>query len=172
MSGSMVRAILVLMFTGFLTVGVGLIYSTGSSDSSSQDIQPVSFSHARHAGELRIDCLYCHRSAAVSATANVPSMHLCMSCHRNLAKETPETMKLLAYWEKQEPIPWIRLHRLPDFVYFTHEMHLRAGLQCVHCHGHVVEMPFTPRAASYEMGWCLSCHQPNGASQDCLTCHK
>jgi hypothetical protein len=172
MSGSMMSAILVLMLTAFMAGGVGLLYSVGSSDSSSQDIQPVSFSHARHAGELRIECLYCHRSAAVSATANVPSMHLCMSCHRNLAMETPETMKLLAYWENQEPIPWIRLHRLPDFVYFTHEMHLRAGLQCVNCHGHVVEMPLTPRAASYEMGWCLSCHQPNGASQDCLTCHK
>ncbi|MDN5941549.1 MAG: cytochrome c family protein [Nitrospira sp.] len=168
----MVSAILVLMLTGLLTVGVGLIYSTGSSDSSSQDIQPVFFSHARHAGELRIDCLYCHRSAAVSAVANVPSMQLCLSCHRNLVEETTETLKLLAYWENKEPIPWIRLHRLPDFVYFTHEMHLRTGLQCVNCHGQVKEMSSTPRAASYEMGWCLSCHQQNGGSQDCLTCHK
>lgn len=172
MSGSMVRAILVFMFIGFITGGVGLIYSTGSSDSSSQDIQPVLFSHARHAGELRIDCLYCHRSAAVSPTANVPSVQLCLSCHRNLVEETPETLKLLAYWENQEPIPWVRLHRLPDFVYFTHEMHLRSGLQCGNCHGQVKEMSSTPRAASYEMGWCLSCHQLNGASLDCLTCHK
>jgi hypothetical protein len=172
MSGSMVSSVLVLTLTGLIAAGVGLIYSTGSSDSSSQDIQPVSFSHARHAGELRVDCLYCHRSAAVSAIADVPSMQLCLSCHRNLASETPQTLKLLSYWKNQESIPWVRLHRLPDFVHFTHELHLRTGLQCVTCHGHVEEMPSTPRAASYEMGWCLSCHQENGASQDCLTCHK
>jgi hypothetical protein len=168
----MVSAIMALSLTGLITVGVGRIYSTGSSDSSGQDIQPISFSHARHAGELKIDCLYCHRSASVSATANVPSVQLCMSCHRNLGNETPETLRLAAYWEHQEPIPWIRLHRLPDFVYFTHEMHLRSGLQCANCHGHVWDMTLTPRAASYEMGWCISCHQKNGASQDCLTCHK
>lgn len=172
MSGSMVSAVLVLALTGLMAVSIGLIYSTGSSDSNSQDIQPVSFSHARHAGELKIECLYCHRSAAVSATANVPSMQLCMSCHSNFGNETPETLKLLAYWKDQEPVPWIRLHRLPDFVYFTHEMHLRTGLQCVNCHGRVWEMPLTPRAASYEMGWCLSCHQQRGASLDCWACHK
>ena len=172
MNGSMMTAVLILLLTGLMAMGIGLIYSTGSSDSSSQDIQPVSFSHARHAGELGIDCLYCHRSAAVSATANVPSMQLCMSCHSNLADETPETLKLLAFWNNQRPISWVRLHRLPDFVYFTHQQHLRNGLQCVTCHGNVEEMVFTPRAASYEMGWCLSCHQENGASQDCLTCHK
>ena len=167
-----VQAVLALSLTGFVAIVIGTLYSSGSSDSSGQDIQPLSFSHARHAGELKIDCLYCHRSAAVSAVASVPSMQLCMSCHSNLGNETPETLKLTAYWERQEPIPWIRLQRLPDFVYFTHDMHLRSGLQCVNCHGRVRHMSLTPRAASYEMGWCLSCHQKNGASQDCLTCHK
>jgi hypothetical protein len=161
-----------LLCTGMMAAGVGILYSAGSSDSSGQDIQPVSFSHARHAGRLKVDCVYCHRFAAISATAGVPSVQLCMSCHRNLITETPETHKLVRYWERQEPIPWVRLQRLPDFVYFTHDMHLRTGLQCIDCHGRVDSMPLTPRAASYEMGWCLTCHQQRGASRDCWTCHK
>jgi len=169
---STVKAILVLALTGLLAAGVGLLYSVGSSDSGEQDRQPVPFSHARHAGDLKIDCLYCHRSAAASATASVPSMQLCMSCHRNLETETAATRILLGYWENQASIQWVRLQRLPDFVYFTHELHLKTGLRCTNCHGDVDRMPDTPRAASYEMGWCLSCHQQRGAPRDCWTCHK
>lgn len=172
MSRPTVSAVLVLGLTGLTAAGVGVLYSAGSSDSGAQDVQPVSFSHALHAGDLKVDCLYCHRSAPASSVATVPPMQLCMSCHQNLANDTPETGKLLAYWEDQQPIPWVRLQRLPDFVYFTHEMHLQAGLQCAQCHGLVDRMPDTPRAASYEMGWCLSCHQQKGASRDCWTCHK
>ncbi|HEY7531682.1 MAG TPA: cytochrome c3 family protein [Nitrospiraceae bacterium] len=169
---STVRATLILLLTGFMAASVGLLYSTGSSDSTEQDLQPVAFSHVQHAGELKVDCLYCHRSASTSPVSSIPSMQLCMGCHRNLANETTETRKLSAYWEQQKPIPWVRLQRLPDFVYFTHEMHLKTGLQCINCHGNVERMPYTPRAASYEMGWCLSCHQQRGASRDCWTCHK
>ncbi|HEY6085198.1 MAG TPA: cytochrome c3 family protein [Nitrospira sp.] len=172
MSGPTVKAIGVLLLTGFFAALVGLLYSTGSSDSGAQDQQPVAFTHARHAGDLHINCLYCHRSATASTTAGVPSVHLCMSCHQNLARDKPETLKLMAYWEDQQPIEWVRLHRLPDFVYFTHEMHLRSGLECVTCHGHVDQMPSTPRAASFEMGWCISCHEARGVSRDCWTCHK
>lgn len=172
MSRTVVTAITVLTLAGFAAAATGLMYSTGSSDSSSQDLQPLPFSHSRHAGELRIDCLYCHRAAEVSPAAGVPSMQLCMSCHMNLAQENDGTRKLLAYWKDRAPIPWVRMHRLSDLVYFTHEMHLNSGLQCVNCHGNVDQMPYTPRAASYEMGWCLSCHQQRGASRDCWTCHQ
>lgn len=165
-------AIAVLTLAGLAAAATGLMYSTGSSDSSSQDLQPLPFSHSRHAGELRIDCLYCHRAAEVSPATGVPSMQLCMSCHMNLAQENDRTRQLLAYWKDRAPIPWVRMHRLSDVVYFTHEMHLNSGLQCVNCHGNVDQMPYTPRAASYEMGWCLSCHQQRGASRDCWTCHQ
>jgi hypothetical protein len=171
-SHSITSAAVVLLLTGLMATAVGSLYSTGSSDSASQDLQPMAFSHAWHAGELKVDCLYCHRSATASRTAGIPSMQLCMSCHRNLSHETAETKKLLAHWENRDPVPWVRLQRLPDFVYFTHEMHLRSGLQCANCHGQVEQMPYTPRAASYEMGWCLSCHQAKDASKDCWTCHK
>jgi hypothetical protein len=84
----------------------------------------------------------------------------------------PEITKLFIHWKEQKPISWVRLQRLPDFVYFTHDMHLHAGLQCADCHGRVEQTRHTPRAAAYEMGWCLTCHQQRGASQDCWTCHK
>ena len=80
--------------------------------------------------------------------------------------------ELLAYAREERPIPWVRLQRLPDHVYFTHERHLKTGVQCVDCHGKVDGMRGTPRAASFEMGWCLTCHRQREASQDCWTCHK
>jgi hypothetical protein len=150
----------------------GALYSSGSADFAAQDIQPVDFSHKLHAGDLSIACLFCHRHATESPTATVPSVALCIGCHRSIDDEAPEVRKLFAYWNEQKPIPWVRLQRLPDFVYFTHEMHMKKGLQCVSCHGDVQRVRYTPRAASFEMGWCLTCHQQQGASRDCLTCHK
>ena len=161
-----------LVVTGILAAAIGLLYSKGSADLIGADTQPVRFSHELHAGRLQVDCLYCHRFADQSTVAGIPTMRLCMGCHQNLAAETKETMVLLDQWKQQTPVAWVRLQRLPDFVYFTHERHLGHGLQCVTCHGHVDEMPYTPRAATYEMGWCLSCHQERAASRDCWTCHK
>lgn len=167
-----VRAALVLGLTALAAGATGLLYSVGSADLSGQDRQPVAFSHARHAGELGMNCLYCHRAAPMSPSAGIPSMQLCVSCHRNVATVDPEAQALLTSWERKEPVEWVRLQRLPDFVYFTHERHLDSGLACVRCHGRVEEMRSTPRAASFEMGWCLSCHETQGASRDCWTCHK
>ena len=166
------RAAVVLVMTGLLAIAIGTLYSMGSADLSGQDRQPLAFSHARHAGDLRIECLYCHRAAPVSSSAGVPSMKTCISCHRNVVKDSPGMRALAAAWDSQQPVEWVRLHRLPDFVYFTHERHLQAGLPCMKCHGHVDQMPSTPRAASFEMGWCVSCHAAQGVSRDCWTCHK
>jgi hypothetical protein len=162
----------VLISTGALAAAIGLLYSKGSADLIGIDEQPLRFSHELHAGRLHVECLYCHRSAEQSTAAGIPSMQLCMGCHRNLAMETKDTATLVEHWKRKEPVSWVRLQRLPDFVYFTHERHLAHGLECVTCHGHVDQMPYTPRAATYEMGWCLSCHQERGASRDCWTCHK
>jgi hypothetical protein len=166
------RAAAVFGVTGFFAIAIGALYSLGSADVTGQDRQPLAFSHARHAGDLKIDCLYCHRAAPISPAAGIPSMKVCISCHQNVAKENAATRALAAAWNTQQPVEWVRLSRLPDFVYFTHERHLQSGLQCTKCHGHVDEMPSTPRAASFEMGWCLSCHAAEGASRDCWTCHK
>jgi hypothetical protein len=169
-SGWIATALLIM--TAILAAAIGLLYSKGSADLIGADTQPLRFSHELHAGRLRVDCLYCHRFAEQSATAGIPSMKLCMGCHQNLASETVHTAALLDHWKEQIPVSWRRLQRLPDFVYFTHERHLAHGLQCTTCHGHVQQMPYTPRAATYEMGWCLSCHRERDASRDCWTCHK
>jgi len=167
-----VRAGAVLSLTALLAISIGTLYSMGSADLSVQDRQPLAFSHARHAGDLRIDCLYCHRAAPISSAAGIPSMRICMSCHQNVTKDSVELRALAGYWDRQQPVEWVRLHRLPDFVYFSHERHLQSGLRCLKCHGHVESMPSTPRAASLEMGWCVSCHAAQDVSRDCWTCHK
>lgn len=155
-----------------VAVGVGTLYVQGSADSAAQDRQPIDFSHQLHSGDLKIACLFCHRAATQSAAAGIPPMQICMTCHRAIDSLSPEIHKLQAAWQAQRPVQWVRLQHLPDFVYFTHEMHLHAGLRCADCHGRVETMSFTPRAATYEMGWCLTCHRQHDAPRDCWTCHK
>jgi hypothetical protein len=151
---------------------VATLYSQGSADLPQQDAQPLDFSHELHAGRLQVACLFCHRHAEVSPVAGIPSMQVCMSCHQSMSSHSPGAQRLQQYWDDGRPVPWVRLQRLPDFVYFTHEMHLAAGLQCANCHGNVEAVSETPRAATYEMGWCLTCHRQREAPQDCWTCHK
>ena len=166
------RGIVIALLTGAAAIILGGLYSLGSADSKHQDLQPVDFSHELHAGRLHISCLFCHRHAMQSPVASIPTVSLCMGCHASLNTTTPKTETLLAYWKEQKPIPWVRVQRIPDFVYFTHEMHLKGGLTCVECHGHVERVRHTPRAPTFEMGWCLTCHRERGASEDCWTCHK
>jgi hypothetical protein len=155
-----------------LTLILGTLYSRGSADLTVQDDQPLPFSHQRHSGEFEIDCQFCHRFPSKSSVAGIPPVSICMTCHQSLSTQDPEAHLVTTFWEQQRPIPWIRLQRLPDHVYFTHEMHLLAQITCTDCHGQVERMPHTPRAPSYEMGWCLTCHKQFKASLDCLVCHK
>ena len=134
-------------------------------------VQPIAFSHKLHAGTNGIHCLYCHRYAPKSPLAGIPSVADCRACHLYISPKAPEIMKLLGYWEKQEPIAWVRVHSLPDFVYFPHMMHIRAKIDCSACHGEVATMERISRTASLKMGWCLECHRQHKASIDCWTCH-
>ncbi len=89
-----------------------------------------------------------------------------------IAQNAPEIKKLMTYWEKKEPIPWVRVYGVPDHVYFPHMMHIRAGLVCTTCHGEVAAMQRITRSVKIKMGWCLNCHKQHKASIDCWTCHK
>lgn len=148
--------------------------------------QPIPFSHAHHAGRFQIPCLYCHTGTDLSRNAGMPSVELCMGCHANFAPEYDqlEGIRILKqHWEKKQPIEWMQIHRLPEHVKFRHNRHLAAGLDCQNCHGAVQDMdkvhlvPDTRfwhtgmPARKLEMGWCIQCHNDNGASRDCLTCH-
>ena len=135
-------------------------------------VQPIAFSHKKHAGDNAIPCLFCHRYAPKSTVAGIPAVADCRACHLFIAQNSPEIKKLMTYWENKEPIPWVRVYGVPDFVYFPHMMHIRAGLNCGTCHGDVATMERITRSVKIKMGWCLNCHRRHKASIDCWTCHK
>ena len=100
--------------------------------------QPIEYSHKLHAGTLEIACEYCHSGARRSIHAGVPETATCMNCHKSIStKDRPELVKLVEYYNSGEPIPWKKVHDLPDFVYFSHKRHVRGGVACQECHGEV-----------------------------------
>jgi hypothetical protein len=138
--------------------------------------QPIAYSHKVHV-EAGIQCLYCHTSATQSHIAGIPSVQKCMGCHNVIQTGSPEIQLVSSYFERGEPIPWVRVNYQPDFVYFNHQPHLGAGLNCETCHGDVGQMDVTRQTVKMDMGWCLECHidQPEekvGRLVDCLACHK
>ncbi len=154
-----------------LAAGLIVLYMLPLESSPASPEQPLPFSHRLHAGTNQIDCEFCHRAVRTSPVAGIPSVATCRACHLYIAQDRPAIKTLLQYWQGQEPIPWVRVHKLPDHVYFPHMMHLRAGLDCSDCHGRVQTMERLTRVAVLKMGWCLNCHQKRGASVDCWTCH-
>ena len=133
--------------------------------------QPIAFSHAHHVTEVGVDCQFCHAYARRGPVAGIPSVQRCVGCHRVVLSEQPEILKVLEYWENEEPIPWVRVHDLPDYVRFAHKPHIRAGVDCADCHGNVEKMQAAVQIESLSMGWCLSCHQEHDVTRDCLACH-
>ena len=133
--------------------------------------QPIAFSHAHHVIEVGLDCQFCHAYARRGPVAGIPSVQRCAGCHEVVLNEAPEIVKVLDYWENEEPIPWLRVHDLPDYVRFAHKPHIRAGVGCTDCHGNVEAMEAAVQVESLSMGWCVSCHEERNASRDCLVCH-
>lgn len=166
---------------------------------SYEPVQPIAYSHRLHAGELQIPCLYCHSAAESSRHAGIPAANVCMNCHKFVTttlgalraedeaaqKESrlprrlvsPEIQKIYdALGPDGKPIAWVRIHRLPDFVYFDHRAHVTARVDCQRCHGQVTSMERLRQAETLSMGWCVNCHRESirsgmKASIDCGTCH-
>ena len=210
--------------TLILAIGLGfalMVFVSGMSQSRLPDNQqgyspeqPIAYSHRLHAGELQLDCQFCHAAAAVSRYAGVPSSDTCMKCHtlitapfnqiqdeRKMADEKKRKPRLIVSPELRKlydsvglgedlqpkpgaevaPIEWVRVHRLPDYVYFSHQAHVGAGVACQRCHGPVESMERIRQQESLSMGWCVDCHRqstaqgidgrPVRASIDCTTCH-
>lgn len=154
-------------------------------DQNYQPVQPIHFSHKIHAGDNQIDCKYCHSNARVSKNSGVPALNVCMNCHKNISEYNGavnvaeghdkafydgEIQKLYtaAGWDaenavytgKTSPVKWVRIHNLPDFVYFNHSQHVSvAGIECQKCHGKVEEMEEVRQFAPLTMGWCIDCHR-------------
>ena len=121
--------------------------------------QPVAFSHALHSGQLEIDCRYCHTFVDRAAHSNVPTTQVCMTCHSMVRKDDPILAPIRDSYESGEPIPWIRIHKTPDYVYFNHSVHVNRGISCMECHGSVQEMDVVQHSKSLSMGFCLECHR-------------
>jgi hypothetical protein len=145
--------------------------------------QPIAYSHKLHAGTMRIDCQYCHSSAAVSPHAGIPAVSVCMNCHAVARKNRPEIIRLTNYYERGIALPWKRVHRVPDYAYFNHSSHVNRGIDCVECHGHVENMEVVSQVSEFTMAACLKCHRESPdllahvpgirkGPDNCGTCHR
>jgi len=121
--------------------------------------QPIPFSHDHHVAGLGIDCRYCHSSVEESRFADIPPTHTCMTCHVQIWADSPVLEPVRSSFDTGEPIQWVRVYDLADFVYFDHSIHLTKGVGCETCHGRVDRMPLTWKAHTLYMDWCLECHR-------------
>jgi len=121
--------------------------------------QPVPFSHQHHAGQLGIDCRYCHTSVEVAANAGMPPTRTCMTCHSQIWTNAEMLEPVRESFRTNRPIEWTRVHDLPDFVYFNHSIHVSKGVACETCHGPVNDMPLMYQENTLHMEWCLECHR-------------
>jgi hypothetical protein len=159
-------------------------------------VQPIAFNHQIHADQYKIDCQYCHADARRSEYAGIPSVSRCMGCHKITAADRPEVQKLAGFFNKNEPIPWIRIFKVPEYVHFPHKAHVRANVKCQTCHGLIEKMAVVEARTGQNlandllnlvglarsstpltMGWCVECHTTMNAKEktkaplECVTCH-
>ncbi len=188
-----------LLYIALGIVGLSIVSAAGVWELSRVGIhqgyaplQPIAFPHKVHAGDNKIPCLYCHFGARTSRHAGIPPANVCMNCHSLLEKQTVEIEKLKESVQERRPIKWVKIHNLPDFVYFNHSQHVLSGVACQTCHGPVETMTTVRQFAPLNMGWCLSCHREHAnvptadlervalnfskrpkptAGQDCASCH-
>jgi hypothetical protein len=152
---------------GLLLLVIGAVvlsaYSGASSSQGNQPAQPINFPHPLHAGAVKdgglgMNCLYCHNTANKSSDVGMPAVNTCMGCHTIVGAQKPEIKKLAKYAADRRPIPWVRIHKVPEYVHFPHVRHVNAGVTCQSCHGQVQKMAQVYQYASLNMGWCINCH--------------
>ena len=142
-----------------------------SADRQTGPKQPIAFSHRIMAGYNHIDCNFCHPYASLSANAGMPSVDKCLLCHNNIPFGTSEIAKIQGYKRRNEPIPWVRVTKIPDYVRFNHECHIAGGHKCVDCHGDVASLVSAEPVHDFSMGFCVNCHRKNNVTTDCFICH-
>lgn len=136
-----------------------------------QPDQPIPFSHVIHAGQNNIPCEYCHSGARRSSAAVIPGLNTCMGCHNIVKTDSPMIQFIAEKHRRGEPVKWVKVHDMPDFVRFAHSPHINAGVECATCHGQVQEMDVVQQVAPLQMGWCVDCHREREATTSCLACH-
>jgi len=161
-SNTAFRLVLVALLAGAGgTLGGLMVWARVPAGTGQLDplIQPVQFDHRHHVLDDGIDCRYCHSTVDRAPSAGIPSTALCMNCHSQVWNKSPRLEPVRQSYFTGQPIPWIRVHRLPDFVYFDHSIHVNKGVGCETCHGRVDQMPAIEQVAPLTMSWCLDCHR-------------
>lgn len=138
---------------------VSIFFSPAFTDVGYRPRQPIAFSHKLHAGDLEVDCRYCHVSVEVAAVASIPPTATCMNCHSLVGGASERLAAVRDSREAGESIRWIRVHKLPDYAYFDHGVHVRGGVGCISCHGDVAAMDEIEQVRPLSMRWCLDCHR-------------
>jgi menaquinone reductase, multiheme cytochrome c subunit len=160
------------MKIGGLVVGAGLLVGVHAyifashpkvQDTGYQPLQPVPYSHKLHAGTMGLDCTYCHYTVTKAAFSAVPPTEVCMNCHKQVKAKSEKLAPVRESYETGKPVEWVKIHKLPDYVYFNHQAHVTAGVSCVSCHGRVDQMVEVRQHEPLNMGWCVSCHRDPAA---------
>ena len=152
---------------------LGCMLFTGCSKAGASPDQPIAFSHRIHV-ENQIDCSYCHDYYEDYDVAGMPPVATCVDCHSLMFEEEPtaDLEKIFEFADAGTEIPWVRLYELPKYTHFSHKWHVRAELECQTCHGEIGTSDRAVQHMVYNMDWCLTCHEEQAASVDCVTCHK
>ena len=139
---------------------VSFWFSPRHTDVGYQPIQPVPYSHKLHAGLMGMDCRYCHQKVESGAHATIPDVETCMNCHAKVRLDSAALQPIRdAHAQPDKPVAWVKVHMLPDFVYFDHSVHLAAGVGCRSCHGRIDQMEIVRQEEPLSMSWCLDCHR-------------
>jgi hypothetical protein len=147
---------------------------TGCSESVNH-VQPILYNHKKHVEDAGLTCFDCHTRVLTHEKASIPNIEICKGCHEQPMTESKEEKKLVGYIQKNQPIPWIQVHRVPDYAYFSHRRHVSIGkVACLSCHGDVANMtlPFSRPYLPIKMAFCIDCHAKNHVNTDCATCHR
>jgi formate-dependent nitrite reductase cytochrome c552 subunit len=153
----------VVLVGSLVTAGVWYYFSNSYANAGYMPVQPVAFSHSIHAGQLGMDCRYCHNAVEKSWYANIPASSVCMNCHIQVLKDDPKLAVVRDSYYSGKPIHWVQIHKLPDYVYFNHSVHVNRGVSCVECHGQINHMDEVYQAKSLSMYFCLTCHRDPAA---------
>lgn len=151
--------VIILLVAGLAWFGYYTVRSPFMTEVGVAKVQAVPYSHAQHVGGLGLDCRYCHTAVEESNMASIPPTETCMGCHRQVATDSPNLELVRNSAETNQPLEWIRVHDLADFVYFNHAIHVKQGVGCETCHGRVDQMPVVAKVQSLQMDWCLDCHR-------------
>jgi hypothetical protein len=122
-------------------------------------IQPVPFPHSVHVDQLGMDCRYCHSAVEQSWYSNIPASQVCMNCHNQVLKDDPRLAPIRESAATGKPVEWVQVHKVPDYVYFNHSVHVNRGISCIHCHGEINKMEEVYHAKPLSMAFCLECHR-------------